>query len=91
MLVLFREYHKRYFMLRLREHLKAFSFGGTDSNPKQQYFSIFSAFSLESNALKGPLWLAGPLAGPLAGWPAGCLKNSAGEARRDFGFFALNS
>jgi len=26
---------------------------------------IFSAFSLESNALKGPLWLAG--------WPAGWL------------------
>jgi len=25
--------------------------------------SIFSAFSLESNALKGPLWLAGWLAG----------------------------
>jgi len=25
-------------------------------------FQIFSAFSLESNALKGPLWLAGPLA-----------------------------
>jgi len=24
---------------------------------------LFSAFSLESNALKGPLWLAGPLAG----------------------------
>jgi len=45
--------------------------------------NIFSAFSLESNALKGPLWLAGPL--------ARCLKNSAGEARRDFGFFALNS
>jgi len=29
--------------------------------------NIFSAFSLESNALKGPLWLAGWLAGPLAG------------------------
>jgi len=37
----------------------------------------------------------GWLAGPLAGWPAGplacCLKNSAGEARRYFGVFALNS
>jgi len=48
---------------------------------------VFSAFSLESNALKGPLWLAGWPAGPLAC----CLKNSAEEARRDFGFFALNS
>jgi len=27
---------------------------------------VFSAFSLESNALKGPLWLAGWPAGPLA-------------------------
>jgi len=33
-------------------------------------FQIFSAFSLESNALKGPLWLAG--------WPAGWLPQKLG-------------
>jgi len=30
-------------------------------------FQIFSAFSLESNALKGPLWLAGWLPQKLGG------------------------
>jgi len=32
------------------------------------HLTIFSAFSLESNALKGPLWLAGWPAGWLARW-----------------------
>jgi len=30
--------------------------------PYSLFLGIFSAFSLESNALKGPLWLAGLLA-----------------------------
>jgi len=41
--------------------------------------SVFSAFSLESNALKGPLWLAGPLAGWLAGPLAGWLPQKLGR------------
>jgi len=36
--------------------------------------NIFSAFSLESNALKGPLWLAG--------WPTGWLAASKTRRRK---------
>jgi len=41
--------------------------------------SIFSAFSLESNALKGPLWLAGWPAGWPAGWLARWLSQKLGR------------
>jgi len=47
---------------------KAFNFDCTNLVNGNILKKIFSAFSLESNALKGPLWLAGWPAGWLARW-----------------------